>query len=71
MKKVMRKVSLTTPAKCDLVLEVIVMTPGGFAVVYFAGGYTYYAIVIPMPKLLDNSYAVAKPFQVSVRADFC
>ncbi|XP_046453995.1 glutamate receptor ionotropic, delta-2-like isoform X2 [Daphnia pulex] len=52
--------------KCDLVLGVIVMTPGRFAVVDFAGGYTYtsVAIVIPMPKLLDNSYAVAKPFQV-------
>jgi hypothetical protein len=45
------------------------MTPGRFAVVDFAGGYTYtsVAIVIPMPKLLDNSYAVAKPFQVSVK----
>lgn len=45
------------------------MTPGRFAVVDFAGGYTYtsVAILIPMPKLLDNSYAVAKPFQVSVK----
>lgn len=52
-----------------LVLGVFVMTPGRFALVDFAGGYTYTSvtIVIPMPKLLDNSYAVAKPFQVSVK----